>query len=297
MELLFKKYFWVVNVLFVLGVALLAAKTVNLFVEAAIAPGPAVFDEKSPPSHALPPPPPALLSAEAMSRITGLPLPVTVQAVGGAVDPNAGPVRTSLPLKLQGTLVSGAPQWSVAAILDTTTQHAGSYLIGDKVMEAEILEIERARVIISNGGRKEFIDENAGTGAPPPLSMGVPVREPGTLVTGNGVEALSENNYRISRAEVDKTLSNLNDVAMQARIVPAFKDGQSEGFKLFSIRPDSIYTKIGIQNGDVIKRINGYDMNSPEKALEVYSKLKDATRIEIDLDRNGSAVHKQYNIN
>jgi general secretion pathway protein C len=83
---------------------------------------------------------------------------------------------------------------------------------------------------------------------------------------------------------------------MQARIVPAFKDGQSEGFKLFSIRPDSIYTKIGVQNGDVIKRINGYDLNSPEKALEIYSKLKEASRIDIEIDRNGTSLSKTYTI-
>jgi general secretion pathway protein C len=83
---------------------------------------------------------------------------------------------------------------------------------------------------------------------------------------------------------------------MQARIVPAFKDGVSTGFKLFSIRPDSIYSKIGVQNGDVIRRINGYDLNSPEKALEVYSKLKEANRIDIELERSGSVVRKTYNI-
>ena len=40
MELFFKRYFWTVNVLFVLMAALLAAKTVNLVVEASMAPAP-----------------------------------------------------------------------------------------------------------------------------------------------------------------------------------------------------------------------------------------------------------------
>lgn len=62
------------------------------------------------------------------------------------------------------------------------------------------------------------------------------------------------------RAEIDKTPNNLNDVAMQARIVPGFKDGQAVGFKLFSIRPDSIYSKIVSRMGDVIRRINGFDL-------------------------------------
>ena len=38
MELFFRKYFWTVNLLFILLVAWVAARTVNLFVEASIAP-------------------------------------------------------------------------------------------------------------------------------------------------------------------------------------------------------------------------------------------------------------------
>jgi general secretion pathway protein C len=158
-----------------------------------------------------------------------------------------------------------------------------------------------ARVIILNNGRREFLNGEPGSGEMPvPVPVAAVARHddspPPSVALGNGIKALSENEYTVPRGEIDKTLSNLNDVAMQARIVPAFKDGQSEGFKLFSIRPDSIYTKIGVQNGDVIKQINGYDLNSPEKALEIYSKLKEASRIDIVIDRNGSTLHKSYTI-
>ena len=76
---------------------------------------------------------------------------------------------------------------------------------------------------------------------------------------------------------------------MQARIVPAFKDGAGAGLQalLASARTPST-RRSASQNGDVIKRINGFDLNSPEKALEVYSKLKEATRIDIEIERNGS---------
>src|SRR5450631_2432160 len=103
-------------------------------------------------------------------------------------------------------------------------------------------------------------------------------------------------NFEVPLSELDRAINNLNDSAMQARMVPAFKDGQSEGFKLFSIRPDSLYSKIGIQNGDVVTRINGLDMNDPAKALEVYTKLKDAPRIDVDIDRIGSPMRMTYNV-
>jgi general secretion pathway protein C len=172
-------------------------------------------------------------------------------------------------------------------------------MVGDSIQGAEVTDIERERVIVLNTGRREYIDNQPGDGAGMPVN--VPVAEPPKPVAaaagpGSGIRAVSENEYEVPRGEIDRTLGNLNEVAMQARIVPAFKDGQAQGFKLFSIRPDSIYSKIGVQNGDVIKRINGFDMNSPEKALEVYSKLKEANHIVIELERNGSAIRKSNNI-
>jgi general secretion pathway protein C len=168
------------------------------------------------------------------------------------------------------------------------------YMVADKVLGAEIIGIERMRVIVKNQNRKEFIDEDGPDGAAPaPAVAAAPAV---ASVLGNGIKELSANKYTVPRSEIDKTLSNLNDVAMQARIVPSFKDGQANGFKVFSIRPDSIYSKIGVQNGDVISRINGYEINSPDKALEVYAKLKEASRIEVELDRNGQRVLKTYDV-
>mgnify|MGYP001382018024 CR=1 FL=1 len=70
----------------------------------------------------------------------------------------------------------------------------------------------------------------------------------------------------------------------------------SIGFKLFSIKPGSIYSKLGMKNGDVIQKINGYEMNSPDKALEIYQKLRDASSVNIDLLRRGQSVQMGYNI-
>src|SRR5438093_1351258 len=113
---------------------------------------------------------------------------------------------------------------------------------------------------------------------------------------GEGVRQLSENQYVVARSEINNALTNLSDLATKARIVPSFKNGVANGFKLFSIVPDSLYAKIGVQNGDVIRRINGYEMNSPDKALEIYQKLRDANRIEIELERRGETLRKSYSI-
>jgi general secretion pathway protein C len=307
MELFFRKYFWTVNLVFILLVAWMVARTANLFVESSIAPAPS-----SEPSARSPQRPRqaeqqvASLDMERLSKLTGIKLPepeplVQEPTATPAYDENADPVKSGLRVKLLGTLVAADKFWSFASVQDMVTQKSQTYMVTDRIQGAEILEIQRERVIILNSGRKEFIDGQPGDGSmptpayvPPPVAA-APSGPPNSGL-GSGIRALNENEYEVPRGEIDKTLANLNEVAMQARIVPAFKDGQAQGFKLFSIRPDSIYSKIGVQNGDVIRRINGFELNSPEKALEVYSKLKEASRIEIEIERNGAPLRKTYNV-
>lgn len=308
MELLFRKYFWTINLVFIALVALIIARTANLFVEAKLASVPVA----APRATVRPPVQQSFanLQLDRIAELTGLPLPkpepVVQEPTQPQFDPSAAPVKSSLRVKLLGTLLASDPQWSIASIQDVVTNVSNTYMVGDQIQGAQVLEVERKRVIVLNNGRKEYIDDQPGDGSgavamapamPQPTISATPVNTgaPNNNL-GSGIKAISENEYEVPKAEIDKTLGNLNDVAMQARIVPAFKDGVAHGFKLFSIRPDSIYTKIGVQNGDVIKRINGYDLNSPEKALEIYSKLKEASRIDIELERNGSTIRKTYSI-
>ncbi len=305
MEFIFKRHFWLVHLLFIGLVTFFVARTVNAMVESALVSQPtgAGASGRSKPKVAerL-----ARLELERVAKLTGLPgkpEPVAESPKESVLDLSAAPVKSGLRVKLLGTLVTDPDSFSWASIQEVVSLKAMTYRIDDLVLGAKILEIERERVIILNNNRKEYIDGTPGDGAGAPVvavaavaAKGDNDAPPPAISMGGNIKQNGENDYEVPRTEVDKALNNLNDIAMQARIVPAFKDGVAQGFKLFSIRPDSLYTKIGVQNGDVIKRINGYDMNSPEKALEIYSKLKESARIDIELDRNGSSVKKTYNI-
>lgn len=298
-EFVFKRHFWIVHLVFMLLVAWLVARTANAFLEVQLLPLPTGKAAKS--AAPLKRTAVTSLNLERTAKLLGLPLPPpepeVTEPTEPVVDLNAAPVRSSLRLKLLGTLVSESmPDWSVASIQDLVTLKTATYMPQDALQAAKVLEIERERVIILNNNRREFIDASGEAGPPPAPTMAPPPKASEPVASASGIKKLGDNDYEIPRSEIDKTLSNLNDVAMQARIVPAFKDGVAQGFKLFSIRPDSIYSKIGIQNGDVIKRINGFDLNSPEKALEIYSKLKESSRIDIEFERNGGNQRSTYNV-
>ncbi|MCL2625900.1 MAG: general secretion pathway protein GspC [Cystobacterineae bacterium] len=291
MEFLFKRNFWIVWLLFLAIAAWLSARLVSFFIASSLQIAPQPQEIHQPITNFSPSKP--LLDTAALAKLLGIELAsqnplareTSVQA-----DNNNLP-RSSLPSRLLGTLLSFPPQWSLASLQNTTTQKPLSLAVGDTVEGATIVNIERNRVIIVNNGQREYIDANAPGTAPttPPPSM------PQADATSN-IREVSPNNYEVPRNELEKMLGNLNEVAMQARIVPAFKDGVSQGFRLYSIRPNSFYQKIGIQNGDIVKRINGFDMNSPEKALELYSKLKDSARVDLEIERGGNSLKKTYNI-
>ena len=62
----------------------------------------------------------------------------------------------------------------------------------------------------------------------------------------SGIKKIDDNNYEIDKALVDKVLANPMAVAKGARVVPAVKNGKPDGFKLYAIRPCSVYAKLGL---------------------------------------------------
>jgi general secretion pathway protein C len=188
--------------------------------------------------------------------------------------------------------------------------------VGDEVGTMRLLGVERVQddrdatgngfrviAVVCNAGTKEYLEFEGGGEASAPAAPNLayaPVPPPSggrppAKIT-EGVRQVSEGRYEIERSVIDSTLSNLNTIATQARIVPSFKNGVANGFKLFSIQPGSLYASIGIENGDVIQRVNGYEINSPEKALELYQKLRESSHVTIDLERGGQTIRKEYNV-
>ncbi|QSQ26902.1 general secretion pathway protein GspC [Pyxidicoccus parkwayensis] len=297
MALIFRKYFWLVNGAFILCVAMFGATTANLFVEQALAP-PLTGMETSR-AHASETREEARtpIDGERLAKLTGLTFgkdePTVVEPKPDEVA--TGPVRSSLRVKLLGTLVASNAQWSFASVQDLETQRAKSLMVGDELMGAKVLSIERERIIVAANNREEFIDGEASPGmsAAPTLARTVPGASSGAE---NGVRATGENSYEISDKEFTNAVANPDQLLTQARAIPAMENGQPVGFKLFSIKPNSLYSKIGLQNGDVLKRINGLSIDSVERALEAFTKLREARHIEVDIGRGGGSVRKVYDV-
>jgi general secretion pathway protein C len=227
-------------------------------------------------------------------------------------DPSARAVRTGLRLQLVASVLADRPQWSLATLSDLGTRENRILAVGDEIQGARLAGVERVRderdatgngfkvvAVICNAGTKEYVESEGGAGAieaAPSLGVAGLSRPGGSAAPAEGVTKTSDHSYQIARNTVDQALTNMNSLATQARIVPSFKNGVANGFKLFSIQPGSLYASIGIENGDVIQRVNGYEINSPDKALEVYQRLRESSHVTIELERSGQVIRKEYNV-
>lgn len=323
LDLFFRKYAWTATLVLLFAAAWIAAKTVNTLVGVAIRPRPQA--ELAQPAGPPPRPTlPAVLDMDALYRLIGQQAPRPPEETGetGPVSPQncddarAAPAKSDLRMQLVAGVLADRPRFSLATISDLATRETHVLGVGDQLGAVRLLGLERVRddhdatgngfrvvAVVCNGGSKEYLDFEPGTGevAAAGTNVGVaPVPTPGPRPTpGRGLEGVrqvADNRYDIEKNVLDSTLSDLNKIATQARIVPSFKNGVANGFKLFSIQPNSLYASIGIENGDVIQRVNGYEINSPEKALELYQKLRESAHVTIELERGGQAIRKEYNI-
>lgn len=105
-----------------------------------------------------------------------------------------------------------------------------------------------------------------------------------------GIKATDATHVTITTKLLDKIFANPTAIAGGARVVPAVANGKPIGFKLYAIRPSSVFARLGLQNGDTLTQINGFDLTSADKALEAYTKLREATTLQVDVQRGGKAV-------
>lgn len=117
-----------------------------------------------------------------------------------------------------------------------------------------------------------------------------------TAAIDKGVRKRSDTHYEVKRSVVELILANPMTVARGARVVPSIKNGKANGFKLYAIRPSSVYAKVGIMNGDTVLSINGQALDSPDKALEVYTALRKAKSLKLEISRRGAPVTLRIDI-
>jgi len=188
---------------------------------------------------------------------------------------------TSLKIALLGT-VTGSEQNAFAVIEETDKRKQGLYKIGDSVQNATVKKILREKVVLRVGTKDEILTmEESAASRRDKRRRPSKSNERGTTIT-------------VSRKDIQNSLKDINNLMSQVRIRPHFKDGKSDGLSVSRIKGGSIFSKLGLRNGDIVQKINGEPINSPDEVLMLYEKLKSGSRVSLEVTRRGKPKTMNY---
>ncbi|HWU86066.1 MAG TPA: type II secretion system protein GspC [Kofleriaceae bacterium] len=304
MQDLIKRYFWVLGVIAVVLCAVFAAKATGAIIEANFLGDPKQGPKITPVAR------PDVTAVKPLRSKDGGQF-ATRNVFCSECTPAAAPVNTdpqavtitTLPLLLLATNVGATTEESYATIINTESQKQGAFTVGDKMPGASgsISSIHYKFVDFENNGHTERLVLQGAVVPTVPVATEPVVssdenKDELQAAVDSGIKKIDDNTYEIEKGLVDKVLLNPMAVAKGARVVPAMKNGKPEGFKLYAIRPTSAFAKLGLTNGDTLTSINGFELNSADKALEVYTKLREATSLELEVTRRGKPVTLKYTI-
>ena len=225
-------------------------------------------------------------------------IPPPPQAVGPVVE------KIDLQLDLIGVSTASAGK-SPYAIIANRRGEQGVFRLGQQVGDAgKLVEVDKDRVLIDHKGKRIALElpENE---LPSGVEAAVPELPPQEEASTDdadaepfepNVEDLGDNRYRIPRETLDHSMGNLSQILTQIRAIPNIQNGKTNGFALSEIEPGSDFDEMGLEEGDVLRAVNGQPMTDPAVAMQMMSSLRNANQISVQVLRDGHPTTLSYQI-
>jgi len=182
---------------------------------------------------------------------------------------------------LKGT-VSGGASFGFIVIEERGKNKQRLYRLGDMIGSARLIKITRNTAIIKSTDRE--------------ITLKIKETPEGSLLSRSSAPQadMPNSGMALSRGEVNEKLRDLKTIMTQAAVRPYFEAGAQEGFIISDIKPESLYQKLGLQNGDIIIDVNGKRMQTADDILQLVNIMQSGGNITLSLKRNGKAETINY---
>lgn len=180
---------------------------------------------------------------------------------------------------LKGTIAGGA-SFGFIIVEEKGKTKQRLYRLGDMIGSARLVKITRNTAIIKSGGSE--------------ITLKIKETPEGSLLSRSPQANMPSSGMVLNRGEVNEKLRDLKTIMTQAAVRPYFEAGAQEGFIVSDIKPDSLYQKLGLQNGDIIIDVNGKRMQTADDLLQMVNIMQSGGSIALSLKRNGKAETINY---
>jgi type II secretion system protein C len=208
----------------------------------------------------------------------------------GGFSPDALPA-TSLNLVLTGVMVRGKDSFALLRIEggDETPVRVGEEILAG----ARLYAVYPDKAVLWRGGSYEsvLLKETATA-----LPSGAIVASGARNRTGYAdVVRGSGNQFAVNRDSMKQQMQR-PEFLSQALVVP----NAGGGFLVREVQPGSLYEKLGVNVGDVIRSVNGSPVNNMDDVMKLYQQLgglEQAGNVSLEVTRDGRPEHLHYQLN
>lgn len=189
--------------------------------------------------------------------------------------------ESTLPLKLLGILASSDNERYSRALIEVAAGDERPFGVGGQVIQGTTLQaILPDRVVLSRGGKLETLRLEKDQASASALGVADSTPPPPPPPPAGGM-ALSQIR--------DQVLQDPNKAGDFVRVQPANKDGHLQGYRIYPGKDRSIFAQAGLKPGDLVTEVNGVQLDDASKALKMLSELKDASQLNLVVDRGGQS--------
>lgn len=207
----------------------------------------------------------------------------------GASPPSSATVASSSGLRLKGVVApDGGP--IASAIFSTGSGRDVAVFVDREIAPGlKLLEVKPDSVIVSRNGARERIDLEAARSV---AAGGGNARGARTTGFRMNVAKSSANSYAFSRRELDEALRDPNQLTYLGVIgMPP-----GGGVRMDAAPAGSLAQKLGLQPGDIIKKINGQPVASSGDLARFYQQFATTSVINAEIQRGSQTLQLSYAI-
>jgi len=228
-------------------------------------------------------------SAAELRQLLGANLFGQVDVAAGQGQSPASIPLTSLNLVLTGVMVGIANNY---AFISINGANETAFAIGDEILSGATLHaVYPDRAVLRRGGALESLVMKDSVALPEGAVVTSPQHRKDAPLSGI---RSSGNEFTVERSSLTQQMQK-PDFLSQALIVP----NAGGGFLVREVQPGSVYEKLGMRIGDVIRSVNGQPINNMEEVMKLYQQLggiNKVSNVAIEVTRGGRTESLQYNI-
>ena len=195
------------------------------------------------------------------------------------------PKKFPLNVKLLGT-VAGSPATSFAVLEDLDAKQQDIFKVGDMIQKARVETILQNRIVVAYEGQLWPLDVGLSEGRNTTQSRQVAsvTKAPQEGHVKDILMAMSDSEILVNSLASNNAIRAVSQAAKGLSFTAS--RGAEDGIKLSGISKSPLGRLIGLQEGDLIRSVNGRAVNNKRKAAQVLRKARKLGQAEFGLVRN-----------